>query len=36
MIITLASIGIVAIPTGILAAGFSEAISRQNYRYKVE
>jgi len=36
MIITLASIGIVAIPTGILAAGFSEAISRQNNRYKVE
>tara|TARA_B100000768_G_C11253693_1_gene365341 strand:+ start:962 stop:1714 length:753 start_codon:yes stop_codon:yes gene_type:complete len=29
MIITVASIGIVAIPTGILAAGFSEALSKQ-------
>ena len=29
MIITIASIGIVAIPTGILAAGFSEAMSKE-------
>ena len=29
MIITVASIGIVAIPTGILAAGFSEALAKQ-------
>jgi voltage-gated potassium channel len=29
MIITIASIGIVAIPTGILAAGFSEAMAKE-------
>ena len=32
IIITVASIGIIAIPTGILAAGFSEAVSELKNR----